>query len=141
MWVWTIDKSFYATATALTLYAAWMTGIEVVIGMAGLIVCTDALKRTFAMKRPDGSDNRSFPSGHSAAAFYLAVVYLLCMRQAHPLMALGVAIWAPAVAATRVILKKHYIIDVLAGGAFGMIIGGLVKVMGIGHHTRAIDKQ
>ena len=70
--------------------------------------------------RPDGSDNKSFPSAHTAVAFSAAA--FIDRRYGEQYGA-----WAPAalygVAAltgvARVEAKKHHWGDVLAGGAMG----------------------
>jgi undecaprenyl-diphosphatase len=61
----------------------------------------------------------SFPSGHSATAFAAAtIVGALCPRFRWPLLAA-----ASLVAASRVYLGVHYLIDVLAGATLGVAVG------------------
>lgn len=61
----------------------------------------------------------SFPSGHAATAFAAAVaVGLVHPRLRRPLLAL-----AAVVALSRVYLGVHYVLDVLAGAALGVVIG------------------
>jgi membrane-associated phospholipid phosphatase len=67
-------------------------------------------------------DSASFPSGHSATAFAAAtVVGSLCPRFRWPLFAA-----AGLVAASRVYLGVHYLIDVLAGATLGIAVGLVV---------------
>jgi membrane-associated phospholipid phosphatase len=64
----------------------------------------------------------SFPSGHSATAFAAAtIVGALCPRFRWSLLAA-----ASLVAASRVYLGVHYLIDVLAGATLGMAVGLVV---------------
>jgi len=76
-----------------------------------------ALKFTVQRTRPDGSDNYSFPSGHSAGAFATAGVL-----QHHYGWKAGVpaTLVAGYVATARVHDNRHYLSDVIFGGAMGI---------------------
>jgi membrane-associated phospholipid phosphatase len=102
------------------------------IGVVVLAFLVLAIKFTIRRKRPEGewgaiyrnTDPHSFPSGHAARAFMLAVMAL----------ALGpawfgalVAVWAPLVSLARVSMGVHYLSDVVAGMLVG-ILAGLVMV-------------
>jgi undecaprenyl-diphosphatase len=65
------------------------------------------------------SDRYSFPSGHSLNAFALASVLAPCF----PAMAGPLLLVAANVAASRVVLGRHFLSDVLAGSALGVLIG------------------
>ena len=88
------------------------------------------LKHTVQRERPDGSDNRSFPSGHTGSAFATATVL-----QRH----FGWKVGAPAyafgayVGAARIATDKHHLSDVLLGAGIGLVAGRSVT-MGIGGH-------
>ena len=75
----------------------------------------------FAMARPEllDFDNFSFPSGHSLNAFAVCSVLAL----AFPLLAPGFALLAFSVGASRVMLRLHFLSDVLAGALIGVLIG------------------
>jgi membrane-associated phospholipid phosphatase len=76
-----------------------------------------ALKYSVRRERPDKSDDLSFPSGHSASAFATAGVL-----QQHYGWKVGVPamILAGYVATARVHDNKHYLSDVIFGGAMGI---------------------
>jgi len=114
------------------------------VGLAALLgntlshLAVQVLKRAVARPRPCGPDGEplalvelpdpfSFPSGHSAAAFAVALpVALTWPWAAAP--ALGLA---AAVAWSRVALRVHYASDVLARSALGLA-GSVVAVRLIG---------
>jgi len=75
------------------------------------------LKFSVGRERPDGSDNQSFPSGHSASAFATAGVL-----QHHYGWKVGVpaTLVAGYVATARVHDNRHYLSDVIFGGAMGI---------------------
>lgn len=91
------------------------------------------LKRTLKRRRPPEvipyfsslvtpSDQFSFPSGHTMAAFLLAGLCCLSYGSAaYPLY-----IWASMVGVSRVILGVHFPTDILAGASLGTGIAYLV---------------
>ncbi len=76
---------------------------------------TTGLKVITHQKRPDGSDFRSFPSGHASAAFTVATM----QAHYHPRQALLWYSGATLIALSRVKLRRHYTRDVVAGAALG----------------------
>lgn len=84
-----------------------------------------AIKFAAGRTRPDGSDDHSFPSGHSASAFATATVLQRELGWKAGVPAFAVAGW---VAASRVQMKKHYLSDVLAGATVGILAGRSVTI-------------
>ena len=68
------------------------------------------------------SDQFSFPSGHTMAAFLLACLVIMFVG----IHAWPIYLWATAIACSRVILGVHFPTDTLAGAMLGTIIGLLV---------------
>jgi len=64
-------------------------------------------------------DQFSFPSGHTITAFGIAVSLGMLYPQAEPSLLLAAA----CIGASRVLLGMHYLSDVVAGAAFGAVIG------------------
>ncbi len=71
------------------------------------------------------SDQFSFPSGHTAAAFLFA-----CLTALHyPGFALPCYLWASLIGSSRVLLGVHYPSDIAAGGLLGTSCALLSHVM------------
>ncbi|MBB5716565.1 phosphatase PAP2 family protein [Sphingomonas aerophila] len=81
------------------------------------------LKELVHERRPDDSDNRSFPSGHTSVSFAAATTLEKRYGWKAGLPALAVARF---VGLARVEADKHYIHDVLAGAAIGGASGFLL---------------
>lgn len=81
---------------------------------------TTVLKEAVSRTRPDGSDNLSFPSGHTSNAFAWATV-----ASHHYGPKVGVPAYAVAglVGASRLESNVHHLSDVVAGAALGVIVG------------------
>ncbi len=93
-------------------------------------VLSQTLKRSLTRARPDTAivgfealsanpDRFSFPSGHTAAAFGVAVAFAGEPHGLGPaalLLAVGIGL-------SRVYLGAHYPLDVVAGGALGVFAG------------------
>jgi len=64
------------------------------------------------------SDEFSFPSGHTTAAFLMA-----CITAVHfPALTAFLYGWATAIGLSRVMLKVHFVSDIIAGMAIGTIL-------------------
>ena len=88
-------------------------------------ITTIILKELIGRKRPNGSSNRSMPSGHTSHSFAVAAV-------ANELYGhkVGTAAYliAGLVAISRINDNDHYLSDVIVGAGLGTVIGrGFVK--------------
>jgi hypothetical protein len=86
-----------------------------------MFISTSLLKRTTHEIRPDGSDDQSFPSGHSAQAFLAAAMIQKEFGSKsiwYPIAAYTVA---TSVGALRILNNKHYTNDVLVGAGIGIL--------------------
>ncbi|MAT83049.1 MAG: hypothetical protein CMD39_02055 [Gammaproteobacteria bacterium] len=94
---------------------------------------TDGIKAAAGRRRPDGSDDESFSSGHAgsaAAATTLALANLdhhHLPRWADGALRVGLHGLAAGTAWARVEAEKHYPTDVLAGYAVGRFVAGVVQ--------------
>ena len=110
---------------------SWALAVAAAIGL--LAVAVLALKRVVRRARPEGewgqiyraTDPHSFPSGHAARAFLLAV---LVTGWGPNWLAPILWMWAPLVGLARVALGVHFLSDIVAGAALGLL-GGLLAVL------------
>lgn len=94
------------------------------------LVLVEIVKLIFKRKRPktfkEGSilgvksTSGSFPSGHTSNAYSVALILSNIFRTNIYITAIFFSI-AGLVAASRIFLGKHYILDVIGGAIFGMI--------------------
>lgn len=83
-------------------------------------VAVEGLKYAIDKQRPDGSGDDSFPSGHTADTFAAATF----VQQRYGWQwAIPAYVAAGYVGYTRVASDKHYLEDVLAGAAIGIVSG------------------
>lgn len=112
--------------------AEWKTrSVILALGVIATAVLVMAMKFTIRRKRPEGewgniyriTDPHSFPSGHAARAFMLAV-----LASSFDVFWVGftLAIWAPLVSLARVAMGLHYLSDIIAGMIIGLVIGALI---------------
>jgi undecaprenyl-diphosphatase len=125
------DSWFVLLALALIWWLGnpeWKTlSIALAIGVVLTALVVSLVKFTVRRPRPAGewgsiyrkSDPHSFPSGHAARAVMLSVVAL---GLGPPWLGIGLAIWAPLVCLSRVILGVHYLSDILAGALLGAVV-------------------
>ncbi|MFT7879175.1 MAG: phosphatase PAP2 family protein [Sulfurimonas sp.] len=77
---------------------------------------THLLKRTVRKERPNHSDNRSFPSGHTSASFQGAT---FIHRRYGIKYAIPAYLGATFVGYSRIYADKHDLADVIAGAVIG----------------------
>ncbi len=104
--------------------------LTVLISILILAVIVMLIKFTIRRRRPEGewgaiyrnTDPHSFPSGHAARAFLIAV---LALGLGPAWLAVVLCLWAPLVCLARVAMGVHYVSDVVVGGLIGLIAGGI----------------
>ena len=93
-----------------------------------LVAVVMSLKFSIRRRRPEGewgaiyrnTDPHSFPSGHAARSFLIAV---LASFLGPGWLAVILWIWAPLVSLARVAMGVHYVSDVVAGAIVGILFG------------------
>ena len=78
-------------------------------------------KHTVHELRPDGSNRRSFPSGHTAAAFMCATRLHKEYGHISPWISIGGYAVATTTGVSRILNNKHWIADVMAGAGIGIL--------------------
>jgi membrane-associated phospholipid phosphatase len=89
------------------------------IGTGSYTVLTQGLKYAINETRPDGSDH-SFPSGHTATAFFGARMLDRAYGKRYPLVSIGGYALATTTGAMRLANNKHWTTDVAMGAAIGI---------------------
>lgn len=84
---------------------------------------TELVKVAVGRERPNGENNKSFPSGHTSNSFTMAAV-----AERHYGWKVGVPAYALAtvVGLSRIQQDKHYLSDVVGGATLGYIVGRTV---------------
>jgi undecaprenyl-diphosphatase len=104
----------------------WAVTLFAIIGVLAVTVLT--IKLIVRRRRPEGewggiyrnTDPHSFPSGHAARAFLIAV---LALGLGPVWLAVLLCLWAPLVSLARVAMGVHYLSDIVAGAVLGIIVG------------------
>ena len=86
--------------------------------MGGVV---NTLKQTTHVMRPDGSNDRSFPSGHTATAFMTATMLTKEYGHKSPWIGVGAYGMATATGLMRMANNKHWLSDVLTGAGIGIL--------------------
>lgn len=123
-WFWGLGM-IILWLTGQTFWKQWSVYELFWISVLAIIVL--ALKFTIRRQRPAGewgavyrnTDPHSFPSGHAARSFLIAV---LGSFLGPGWLAVILWIWAPLVSLARVAMGVHYLSDVIAGAILGTII-------------------
>ncbi|MBX2899012.1 MAG: phosphatase PAP2 family protein [Cyclobacteriaceae bacterium] len=84
------------------------------------------LKQTTHVQRPDHSTYNSFPSGHTAQAFVAATFLHKEYGAKSVWYSIGGYTVATAIGTFRVLNNRHWLSDVLVGGAIGILSTELV---------------
>lgn len=107
------------TAYGSTFYVKDKEGrIQFYKSFAASWLTTRGLKYLIEKRRPDNSDNNSFPSGHASTTFVSAAFIRKRYGWKYGFPAYAAATFT---AYSRVYADKHYVEDVLAGAAIGIV--------------------
>ncbi len=121
--IWWLGSDYWRERAIILIVSILLTAVVVF-----------AIKLLVRRKRPEGewgkfyrsTDPHSFPSGHAVRAVMLAVVVL---GLGPVWLGMVLLVWAPLVGLARVAMGVHYLSDVIAGMAIGLVIGGVVLLV------------
>ena len=142
MWLVTHLGSFVtASLLAILLFVVNYRRLatETVLGTLSLWLIVESIKSVTDRARPSHAlegarvigghePGRSFPSGHTAQTFFLAVLMAHRFYVGLP-MVIALYLVAALVGLTRVYVGAHYPRDVLGGAVLGSVWGGLAAVV------------
>ncbi|GGI23768.1 phosphatase PAP2 family protein [Pedobacter mendelii] len=118
-------------APAAAVYALNLSGIKgkhnlfdatmlYVTSAAIMGVSTHFVKQGVGRERPNGNDENSFPSGHTASAFMAAEFLHQEYKDVNPWIGYAGYFVATATGTLRMYNNKHWFSDVVAGAGFGI---------------------
>jgi len=90
------------------------------LGNVGAAAIVQPMKRIIGRERPNKSDFRSFPSGHTSTAFVAAEFLHQEFGQYSPWISVAGYATATATGYLRLYNNQHWLGDILAGAAIGM---------------------
>lgn len=86
--------------------------------MAGVV---NTIKHKAGVWRPDGSNRRSFPSGHTATVFMMATMLSKEYGHKSPWISVGAYTVAAATGLSRIANNRHWMSDVMVGAGIGIL--------------------
>jgi hypothetical protein len=110
------------------------TGMDLIRAVIVSEAMVETLKYATHRERPDGSDHRSFPSGHAADTFAFATAL---ERHLNWKFVVPAYVFASYVAMSRLPANRHWMSDVVFGSAVGIIAGRTVT----GHELQKYNVQ
>ncbi|HBC29403.1 MAG TPA: hypothetical protein DC006_07130 [Prevotellaceae bacterium] len=89
--------------------------------VAVMAAVTNGLKESVQVRRPDGSNTRSFPSGHTATAFMTATMLTKEYGYKSKWVGFGSYAVASGVGLMRMANNRHWLSDVMVGAGIGVM--------------------
>ena len=97
--------------------------MTILYGLSNLVAggITQVTKFAVGRERPDGSDNQSFPSGHTETAFVAAEFLHQEFKDQSVWISVGGYTAASVVGVARIYHDKHWLSDVVTGAGVGIL--------------------
>lgn len=135
---------------ALTLCSVWILHnnslyqmqINLLMGLLLDILFTAILKALVRRRRPSinsdpfsmGPDKFSFPSGHASRVTFL-VYFFFYLWPLSVIWTLPLLAWCFSVCVSRLLMRRHHILDVLAGIVLGIFEGMIINYLYLSPNT------
>lgn len=114
---------------------------NLIIGLLLDIIFVAVIKAITRRKRPSdnddpfsiGPDKYSFPSGHASRAMFISYffeLWTISFIYALPLLA-----WSLSVCLSRIMMRRHHVLDVMVGAGLGLFEGVLMRYIYFGKET------
>ncbi|XP_074029801.1 polyisoprenoid diphosphate/phosphate phosphohydrolase PLPP6 [Leptinotarsa decemlineata] len=118
--------------------------VNMLLGLVLDIIFVAVAKAYFRRRRPIlntddalgqmGPDVFSFPSGHASRAIFV-VYFFTRLWPLHWIFHFPLLAWVTSICLSRVMMSRHYILDVLGGCALGILEGFLMEFLWIEDST------
>ena len=127
---------FLCVVAVFFLFLDYKISLKIVVGLFIVEFVGALIKIVFHKTRPNKAgfsnifekiDSGSFPSIHSARVMLLALVVLPFLSS--PFALLFTALSVILVGVSRIVLNKHFFVDVLAGFVFGLLVWYLLRML------------
>lgn len=115
-----------------------------ITGLITDIIFVGVLKAVFRRRRPAssepdafmtiGPDVFAFPSGHVSRACFIAS-FFMSLYPVHLIFCMPLMAWATAISLSRILLRRHHLLDVLAGMVLGLVNTLLISLLWISGET------
>lgn len=148
-------KSLEISCNGIVWLCAWMAFIymfnnknlyemqlNMLLGLILDIIIIAVLKATFRRRRPAdtkdmmtiGPDKFSFPSGHASRSVFV-LLFFTALSPISQIWWLPLSAWCACVCLSRLIIQRHYLLDIVAGIAVGCVEACLLYLLWIGEST------
>lgn len=97
-------------------------------------------KQATGIKRPDGSANNSFPSGHTALSFVGADLVYMTYKDTSPIYGIAAYACATTVGFLRMYNNRHWFSDVVCGAGVG-ILGSRLSIWAFDKIKQCLNKN
>lgn len=112
--------------------------INMLVGLIMDIFIIAILKSICRRRRPTvtkdmlalGPDKFSFPSGHASRSGFIAL-FFICLSPVSQIWWIPLITWCLCVCLSRVLIQRHYILDVVAGITVGFVEAFILNLIWI----------
>ncbi|XP_014102614.1 polyisoprenoid diphosphate/phosphate phosphohydrolase PLPP6 [Bactrocera oleae] len=116
--------------------------LNLLFGLILDIIIIAVLKAIFRRRRPAvcsdmltlGPDKFSFPSGHASRSAFIFMFFTV-LNPVSEILWMPLFSWTLSVCLSRILLSRHYILDVLGGMGLGIVEALIVGLLWIGENA------